>query len=324
MTTLAAAGRTMKRRLGPLASQATVVYLLCGLSWVVAGLMFPGFSSRGHIIYMLELAGLLGIAAAGQTLVVVAGGIDLSVASVMTFAAIIGPLMTRAVDLPGILPLLLILAVCAGFGLVNGLGITFLRIHPLVMTLAVATILQGVLLLLSRGTAVSVRDPVVLWLSNARPGGVSMLIVTWLVVAAVTIFLLHGTVVGRWAYAFGSNPRASELSGASRLATNLTLYGISGATAGLTGTLLAGVTRQGYIGIGDPYLLQSIAAVVIGGASILGGRGSYVGTIAGAILLVTVSSLITVINASPGIRNIALGLLVLALLILYAREARAR
>ena len=287
--------------------------------------MFPGFSSRGHIIYMLELAGLLGIAAAGQTLVVVAGGIDLSVASRHDLRR-----DHRAADDEGGRPpghpaaLLLILAVCAGFGLVNGLGITFLRIHPLVMTLAVATILQGVLLLLSRGTAVSVRDPVVLWLSNARPGGVSMLIVTWLVVAAATIFLLHGTVVGRWAYAFGSNPRASELSGASRLATNLTLYGISGATAGLTGTLLAGVTRQGYIGIGDPYLLQSIAAVVIGGASILGGRGSYVGTIAGAILLVTVSSLITVINASPGIRNIALGLLVLALLILYAREARAR
>ena len=324
MSALAATGRTLKARLGPLASQATVVYLLCGVSWVVAGIMFPGFSSRGHIIYMLELASLLGIAAAGQTLVVVAGGIDLSVASIMTFAAIIGPLITKSVDLPGVLPLLLILLLCAGFGLINGLGITFLRIHPLVMTLAVATILQGILLLLSRGTAVSMSDPVVLWLSNARPGGFSMLIAVWLVVAAGTIFLLHGTVVGRWAYAFGSNPRASELSGASRLATNLTLYGISGATAGLTGTLLAGVTRQGYIGIGDPYLLQSIAAVVIGGASILGGRGSYVGTIAGAILLVTVSSLITVINASPGIRNIALGLLVLALLILYARETRSR
>jgi ribose transport system permease protein len=142
------------------------------------------------------------------------------------------------------------------------------------------------------------------------------------VVDAITIVLLRLTVIGKWAYAFGSNPRASELSGADRLTTNLVLYGTSGLTAGLTGTLLSGVTRQGYIGIGDPYLLMSIAAVVIGGASILGGRGSYVGTIAGAILLITVTSLITVINASAGLRNIFLGLLVLGLLVLYAREGR--
>src|SRR5262249_21982405 len=119
-----------------------------------------------------------------------------------------------------------------------------------------------------------------------------------------------------------TNPRASELSGVNRGLTEVVVFGASGLTAGLSGTLLSGVTRQGCISIGDPYLLTSIAAVVIGGTSILGGRGSYLGTIAGAILLVTITSLITVINASAAWRNILLGLLVLALLALYARESR--
>ena len=102
--------------------------------------------------------------------------------------------------------------------------------------------------------------------------------------------------------------------------TTLAIYALSGFTAGLAGIVLLGMNGQGYVGIGDPYLLASIAAVVLGGTSILGGRGTYAGTIAGAILLVTMTALITVVNASAGWRSIILGCLILGMLPLSGRD----
>jgi ribose transport system permease protein len=112
----------------------------------------------------------------------------------------------------------------------------------------------------------------------------------------------------------------SQLSGIPIPRMTLTLYVVAGLCAGLAGMLLLAMNGQGYVGIGDPYLLSSIAAVVLGGTSILGGRGSYLGTIAGSVLLVTMTALITVINASEGWRSVILGCLILGLLPLSGRD----
>ena len=303
---------------------AATMWGVCALTWLVAGLTMPGFAAPGHLRYMLELSAMLGIVAAGQTLVIITAGIDLSVGALITVAAVIGPSLSHALGLEGIAAVLMILAVTAALGVLNGAGIAYLRVHPLVMTLAMSTILTGVLLLATQGTAASVDNPVVIWMANGHIGGITVSILIWVFVAAGTIFLLRRTVLGTWAYAVGTSPRASQLSGVNDPLTQMAVYGIGGLTAGLTGLLLAGNTMQGYVGVGDPYLLLSIAAVVIGGTSILGGQGGYVGTIAGSILLTTITSLITVINASPGWRNIFLGLLVLGLLALYARSGTMR
>ncbi len=301
--------------------EPALIWGACVLTWVGAGIGVPGFASLGHLRYVLELSAMLGIVAAGQTLVVVTAGIDLSVGALITFAAIVGPSIAAALGSEGVGSVLLLLALTAAIGACNGAAVAWLRIHPMIMTLAMATILTGVLLLLSSGTAVSVRSPAVLWLANGHVGDVSVSILVWAIVSAATIFLLRGTVIGMWAYALGANPRASRLSGVNEPLVLVVVYAISGCMAGLTGVLLSGNTMQGYIGIGDPYLLLSIAAVVVGGTSILGGQGGYGGTIAGSILLTTITSLITVINVSQGMRNIMLGLLVLCLLTIYAREA---
>ncbi|MGH7118177.1 MAG: ABC transporter permease [Acetobacteraceae bacterium] len=302
------------------ADPAALAFLACAVCWIVAGLALPGFAAPGHLRYLLELSAMLGIVAAGQTLVIVSAGIDLSVGALITFAAIIGPLLSHVSGIGGVPAVLLILAITALVGVANGAGIVWLRVHPLVMTLATATILTGVLLLATQGTAVPVNNKVVVWLANGHVAGITASILVWVVVAAATILVLRRTVIGSWAYALGTNPRASMLSGVNEAATLLCVYGASGFTAGLTGVLLAGTTMQGYVGVGAPYLLTSIAAVVIGGTSILGGQGGYTGTIAGSILLTTVTSLVTVVNASSGWRNVFLGLLVLGLLALYARE----
>jgi ribose transport system permease protein len=313
----------LPRRLARVAGAPLVIlYVACGLLWLAAGLAFPGFASPGHLRYMLEQSALLGIVAAGQTLVVITAGVDLSVGAMIAFAAIFGPSITQAVGDNGYVSIVLLLTLACGIGAINGAAIAWLGIHPMILTLASATILTGVMLLISGGTAVAVQSPVVIWLAQGHVYGVSISILVWLVVAAAVTFLLRGATLGLWLYAIGTSPRASELSGVNEKLALVVVYAVSSGLAGLAGVMLSGVTMQGYIGIGDPYLLLSIAAVVVGGTSILGGHGGYGGTIAGAILLTTVTSLITVVNVSAGWRSVMLGLLVLGLLALYAREGR--
>src|SRR5206468_11011655 len=131
---------------------------------------------------------------------------------------------------------------------------------------------------------------------------------------AFCLLELHGTRSGSIIFAIGSIPVVSRLSGVPLRRLTLATYVTSGFCAGLAGLLLLSMNGQGYVGIGEPYLLSSIAAVVVGGTSILGGRGSYLGTIAGAVLLVTMTALITVINASEGWRSLILGGLILGML----------
>jgi ribose transport system permease protein len=292
--------------------------------WILASLTTPGFGSWPHLRYLLELASVIGLVAAGQTLVVIAGGIDLSVAAIVTLTTIALPLFTFGWDGSGLAAVIGVLALATAVGVVNGLGVAYLRVHPMIMTLAMATFLQGVLILLAGGSAVSLDNPIVAWLGSARPFGFSACIILWIVIAILVLLLLHVTPLGARFFALGTNPVVARLSGVNTAATMLCAYGLSGLLCGFAGLLALGMNGQGYIGIGDPYLLASIAAVVLGGTSILGGRGTYAGTLPGAVLLVTITALITVVNASAGLRDVLFGALVLGLLLLSGREAARR
>jgi ribose transport system permease protein len=302
--------------------KVVLAWLVVAVVWVAASLLTRGFGAYGHLRYLLELAAVIGLVAAGQTLVVIGGGIDLAVGAVITVTAIVLPLLSVAWDPTGLVGVAATLLVAAGIGFLNGVGIAALRVHPLIMTLAMATLLQGLLVIVAGGSAITVRNPVVEWLGSARPAGVPVGILLWLVVSAGVLVLLHRTAAGARIFALGTSPLAARLSGVDIEKTTVLLYTLSGLAAGIAGVLVLGMNRQGYVGIGDPYLLTSIAAVVLGGTSILGGRGTYAGTIPGAILLVTITALITVVNASPGWRSILFGGLILGLLLLSGREAR--
>ena len=299
-----------------------LTFVLVALVWLVASLTLRGFGAYGHLRYLLELAAVIGIAAAGQTLVILMGGIDLSVGAVITVTAILLPIISPAWDPTGLVGIALVLAIATGIGFLNGAGAAYLRVPPIIMTLAMATFLQGLLVIVAGGSAVTVSNPAVILLGQARPLGVPAGVVLWLAVSAVVLLLIHRMPIGARFLAIGANPLAARLSGVSITRNTLVLYALSGFFAGLAGILVLGMNRQGYVGIGDPYLLTSIAAVVLGGTSILGGRGTYAGTIPGAILLVTTTALITVVNASPGWRSIMFGTLILALLLISGREAR--
>ena len=307
-----------------LRSRPFLTFAAVVLVWIVAGFLRPGFGSFGHLRYLVELAAVIGLVAAGQTFVVIAGGIDLSIAAVVTVSAVSLPLLSIEADPTGITAILatLLLTTCVGFA--NGLGVAYLRVHPMIMTLAMATLLQGLLIIIAGGSAVSSQNPLVAWLGNARPGGIPAGVYLWIIVSALVLVVMHATPLGARIFAIGANPLASRLSGVPLQATTTVVYAFSGFTAGLAGVLLLGMNGQGYVGIGDPYLLASIAAVVLGGTSILGGLGTYAGTMPGALLLVTITALITVVNASAGWRSILFGSLVLILLLLSGREQARR
>ena len=310
----------LRTLMGRDAMRSAFPYVIVALLWFGAGMTLPGFAKFGHLRYLIELAAVIGLVGVGQTLVVIGGGIDLSVAATITVSAIVMPLVTFAPDTTGVAAILLTLVVAGAIGAINGLGIGTLGLPPLIMTLATATTLQGLLVIIAGGSAVTVSNPLLVWLGSAQIIGIPVDILAWIIVAALCLAWLHGTRAGATVFALGTNALASRLSGVAERRVTLLLYTVSGLSAGCAGLLLLAMNGQGYVGIGDPYLLSSIAAVVLGGTSILGGRGSYAGTIAGAILLVTMTALITVVNASAGWRSIILGCLILAMLPLSGRD----
>ncbi|CCV12098.1 ABC transporter permease [Mesorhizobium sp. STM 4661] len=313
-----------RRALTILRSRPFLTVAIVAAVWIAASFASRGFGAYGHLRYLVELGAVIGLVAAGQTFVVIAGGIDLSVAAIVTVSAVSLPLLSWQADPTGVTGILAVLVLTTAIGLVNGLGVALLRVHPMIMTLAMATFLQGLLIIIAGGSAVTAENPVVRWLGNARPAGIPAGVLLWVLVSVIVLTTMHATSFGARIFAMGANSLAAALSGVPVTSTTLAVYGISGFTSGLAGVLVLGMNGQGYVGIGDPYLLASIAAVVLGGTSILGGLGTYAGTIPGAILLVTITALITVVNASPGWRSVMFGSLILGLLLLSGREQARR
>lgn len=305
-------GAWRHRQLDPVVITFAVLLAL----WVFSLYRNEGFRTLNYNMITLRVAAFLAIVAAGQTLVVLMGGIDLSVAAVITMTGVIcGNLMTQIGQLGGILVTLLI-AILVGVG--NGLGVTVLKLPPLVMTLATLSIIQGVLLVYNAGKPVSGESPFLeYW---ARDELLRVPTPVWVLgaVSLICIVLLHFTPWGRGIYAIGNNARAAMLSGVPTVKIQIATYALCSFFAAITGLLLLGRTGYSSKTAGDPYMLMSIAAVVIGGTSILGGRGKYIGTIGGALVLTILLNVLTVENVSEAARMMIQGGLILALLIAYA------
>lgn len=277
--------------------------LLIGLGEVLS----PGYASVANMLQLLKLSSFLGIIAIGQTLVILAGGIDLSVAWVLTGAAFAFTTVSQghaAQILPG---LLAALAVGAGVGLVNGFGVARLRISPIVMTLATNSIMQGGTLVVTSGSPLGVPDLVRL-VATGSVGPVPIMALIWAALTALVVLAIGTTSGGRRLLSVGENPRVSFLSGIDNDAVTIVAYTLSGLAAAVAGVLFAGFSNTSFLGMGDQFVLPSIAAVVLGGTSILGGRGGYGGTVLGVIFITLLSTDLLMGNISPGLRNIIFGL----------------
>jgi ribose transport system permease protein len=266
-------------------------------------------------------AAILGLMAAGQTLVMLTGGVDLSVATTATT----GAFMISSYATDGAAKAIAI-AVLTGFGigLVNGIGVAIFRVNPLIMTLGVSTITLGGLTIYSQTRFLSPAPSLVRKLGSERFFTyVPYNLLVWLPIAALIILGLRYSGFGRMIYAVGDNPVACRLAGVRTWQVLLVVYALCGALSATAGILLVGFNDAADLGIATPFLLPSVAAVVIGGTSIFGGVGGYAGTILGALILTVLDSLLTIVNASQAARQILYGLIILALAAIYARAAAA-
>jgi ribose transport system permease protein len=284
----------------------------------------PGFASFDGIRAILVVASFVGLVAAGQTFVILIGGIDLSVPWVLNAGAILMVTSSLGSNARAIPALALTLGMGALVGALNGAGIALLGIPAVVMTLAMNGIMQGLTLGLSGGMTCTncgaYAPPIVQAAVHDRLLGLPIVLWLWLAIIIIVSFVLGATRFGRSTYTVGNNARASHLAGINVSVVTIVLYALSGLFAALAGIMLVGFGGQAALGMGEPYLFQSIAAVVIGGVYILGGRGHYLGSVAGAISLTVLVSVLLAFNMPDYGRSIIYGVVILALLLLYGRE----
>jgi ribose transport system permease protein len=309
-------------------SPPVAALILAVVLFLLSGLLPNGFGSdldvaRAQAVNILRLAVFLGVIAAGQTLVIISGyeGIDLSAGTVVTLTAILTYVTVKGEN-SMVLPALLISIVVGGFiGLLNGVGITFLKISPFVMTLGMSGVVQGVIYVINHGNVQGKVAPIMTRII-ARPwfGGVPGAIIIWLIFAVLMWLLLERTTFGRNLFAIGTNRITARLSGVNVTWMNLATYALAGALAGFGGFLVVGNTGVVFLALGNSFLFPSIAAVAVGGTLLSGGKGSYWGTMAGAIVLTLITSLLTTMQMTEAVRRMVLGGTLLLLISIYGRQ----
>lgn len=271
-----------------------------------------------YLLQQLQVGSFLGIVAAGLMVVILLGHIDLSAPWTLTAAA----MMATAVG--GVWAIPAGIAVGLLVGIVNGVGVAYLRVPSMIFTLGMNAVIRGLMVAHTGGFApATAATDLMQYLAVSRVGGViPTALVVWLAVSLVVVVVLTRTSLGRAIYAIGNRERAAYLSGINTNRVILIGFGLSGATAGLAGVLLAGYSTKAYQGMGDAYLLPAIAAVVIGGTNILGGRGRYLGTLIGVILIVLLNSVLSIMQIPESGRQIIYGCVIISMLLGYGRERR--
>jgi ribose transport system permease protein len=272
---------------------------------------------------LIVLSSFLIILALGQGTVILTGGLDLSVPWVIGFCGILAAGMIRGSNEASIWVVPAVLLLGALIGAVNGLGIVVLGLPPIVITLAMNGILQGAALVYSNGTPDGFSSPGLHWFMTGEIIGIAPVVVFVVLFIIGSVFLLGGTVFGRRVYAIGNSVTVARLSGVNVPRTLVLVYVLSGVCSALVGVLLTGFSGQASLGMGDDYLLPSIAVVVVGGTLITGGRGHYLGILGGALLLTALQTLLDGTNLPHAVRDIIFGLVVLgAVLALRERQTR--
>jgi ribose transport system permease protein len=284
------------------------------------------FLSLEYLLQQMKVASFLGIVATGMMLVVLLGQIDLAVPWTLT----VGAMMSCAAAAHG--PTGDFFAVPFGvlcgiaIGLINGIGVAYLRIPSMIITLATNAVAQGLMVVYTGGF--SPRDSASATMRYLATGfvvpGLPNSVVAWGVIGTIAILILSRTTFGRAVYGIGNRERAAYLSGVNTRRVVMMAFAISGGLAAFGGVLLAGYASKAAQSMGDAYLLPAIAAVVLGGTSILGGRGSYLGTVAGVILITLLQSILSVMQMPEFGRQILYGVVIIAMLLLYGRERLAR
>ena len=311
------------RRIDPAVATAFACIILL---LVLGSLYSRNFLSPEYLLQQLKVASFLGVIATGMMLVILLGHIDLSVPWVVTTGAMMACAAASWGTAGGVLAIPFGVACGVALGLMNGFGVAYLRIPAMIITLATNAVAQGLMVVYSGGFSPkdSASAPMRYLATGFTIEAVPNAVVVWAIIGAATVFVLTRTTFGRAIYGIGNSERAAYLSGINTRGVVMAAFAISGGLAAFGGVLLAGYASKAAQSMGDAYLLPSIAAVVLGGTSILGGRGSYIGTVAGVILITLLQSILSVMQMPEFGRQIIYGVVIIAMLLLYGRERLAR
>lgn len=314
MTDLAAPARIAPKDHGStartvLAWPGTRALIAVAALFLISPLIAPGSVGPTAIVSMLPFAALIAIVAIGQTLVIQQGGLDLSIPGAVTLGALIVARFggDDALGLPGAIAAALLAT--AAFGLASGLVITVFGLPPLVVTIAVNALMIGTVQALSGGFATQSPDALNQF-ALSRWGGIPVLVFFALALTLVVHVVLKLTRIGRRFELVGENPRSAANLGIGTRGYTIVAYVLSAALAAAGGVLLAGLLRTPTLTAGDDYLLPSIAAVVLGGTALTGGRGSVVGTALGALFLAQLTQLVQTFTQATAVQNIVQALII--------------
>ncbi|MGD9913274.1 MAG: ABC transporter permease [Rhizobiaceae bacterium] len=309
------------RRLQRFMADYPLVPLLALLALLLVALHFlqPGILNARWAAQTIQFAIPLALLAGCQTITMLTGGIDMSAGTVASVSAyVIG---SQALHHDPAVAILIAMVPALLVGIVNGIGVGVFRVHPLIMTLGTGLIAFGCLQVYQRTViATGFQVPEWLrWLGTGVTWGIPNSLVAFIPIAAVIVFTLRSTGFGRLLYAVGDNERAARLAGVRYWQVILGLYIISSLLAGFTGLLFLGLIKTASLTLVEPQLLPSVAAAVIGGTSIFGGRGGYLGTIVGAVILRVITTMLTLMQIPEGARMIIFGAIVLAVTAIYLK-----
>ncbi|HEY5208979.1 MAG TPA: ABC transporter permease [Stellaceae bacterium] len=298
---------------------------LCVVLMIAGNFVTPGFLSFSQIGTQLQISAFLGLFALCQTFVLIVGGegIDLSVGATGSLGGIVGAALLHGHD-SAVLPVALLMALAGGaVGAVNGLGIALFGVPPLVMTLAVASIVNGALIIFESAVQPAIAaSPFLVQLAGRATLGVPNIFLLWVVVGLAAVWFLSATSWGRKIIGTGANPQVALLSGTHVTLVKVLVYALSGLVAALSGFCLIGYVGAAFLGLGDAYVLSSIVVAVIGGTSLAGGRGSYIGVATAAVLITVLTSLLTTMQIGEAGRQIVFGCILIGFLLLNRRFER--
>ena len=300
-------------------NNVVALVLLLLLFVVAVELLKPGTVNPVWLSNTLLFAAPLGILAAGQTMVMLTGGIDLSVVSVATGSAFL--MTTTALKFGSVTAVAIGLGLGLLVGAINGVGVALLGVQPLVMTLGTGLMTQGIIIVYSQRILASrsIVPDFIHAIGSDRLGIIPFDLLLWLPIAALVMVALRQTGFGRLLYAIGDNPEGCRLAGVRVWRLLLIDYVVCALLASIAGFVLVGHTNSADLSLASTYLLPSIAAVIIGGTSIFGGRGGYSGSIIGALILTVLDGLLTLLDSPEPIKQILYGAIIFALATAYSR-----
>jgi ribose transport system permease protein len=300
-------------------------YILVPVLFILSVIFISGYFSKASIISLLILASLLGLSSLGQTMTIIAGGIDLSIPAVIGLSDIIvTQLYYKHWSLPVIF--LVIAALAILIGTISAVASVLLRVHSLITTFGMSLIVSGVALEWSNGAT---SGAVPGWLTSSvsvigktGPIPVPAIIFVWAVASVLAVFFMNRTRLGRETYALGANAVAARLATVRSIWVQVVVFSISALCAALVGIFFAGYSGIPDPTVGEPYFFLTITAVVIGGTSLLGGRGGYLRTVLGALIVAELTTLLVGVGFNASFQELALGILVILLASSYGRELK--